>query len=264
MVTQSRPRSKEDDILLFPGRHPAIVSKEMYDSVQQIRKKNPPRPISIKNTIKNPLAGIVYCSKCGRAMVRRPYQKRGQDDTLMCSYTSCPTVSSKLSLVERAVLNGIQDLVDEYRLNDAVPGPDINNAVKSKKKLIAEKEHELEKLNVQKMKQYDLLEQGIYTTEVFLERSNSIASSINSCQDSIECLKEEIRHDKELIDQQSSFIPRCENLLEIYWSLDTATKNKMLKELIERVNYTKDTKNAFRKGNEATFVLDIFPRIQSN
>ena len=100
VVTQSRPRSKEDDILLFPGRHPAIVSKEMYDSVQQIRKKNPPRPISIKNTIKNPLAGIVYCSKCGRAMVRRPYQKRGQDDTLMCSYTSCPTVSSKLSLVE--------------------------------------------------------------------------------------------------------------------------------------------------------------------
>ena len=264
VVTQSRPRSKEDDILLFPGRHPAIVSKEMYDSVQQIRKKNPPRPISIKNTIKNPLAGIVYCSKCGRAMVRRPYQKRGQDDTLMCSYTSCPTVSSKLSLVERAVLNGIQDLVDEYRLNDAVPGPDINNAVKSKKKLIAEKEHELEKLNVQKMKQYDLLEQGIYTTEVFLERSNSIAFSINSCQDSIECLKEEIRHDKELIDQQSSFIPRCENLLEIYWSLDTAAKNKMLKELIERVNYTKDTKNAFRKGNEATFVLDIFPRIQSN
>lgn len=121
VVTQSRPRSKEDDILLFPGRHPAIVSKEMYDSVQQIRKKNPPRPISIKNTIKNPLAGIVYCSKCGRAMVRRPYQKRGQDDTLMCSYTSCPTVSSKLSLVERAVLNGIQDLVDEYRLNAAVP-----------------------------------------------------------------------------------------------------------------------------------------------
>lgn len=114
------------------------------------------------------------------------------------------------------------------------------------------------------MKQYDLLEQGIYTTEVFLERSNSIASSINSCQDSIECLKEEIRHDKELIDQQSSFIPRCENLLEIYWSLDTAAKNKMLKELIERVNYTKDVKNAFRMGNEATFVLDIFPRIQSN
>ena len=53
-------------------------------------------------------------------------------------------------------------------------------------------------------------------------------------------------------------------LLEIYWSLDTAAKNKMLKELIERVNYTKDVKNAFRMGNEATFVLDIFPRIQSN
>jgi len=264
VVVRSRPRAKEEDMLLFPGRHPAIVPKDMYDTVQQIRKKNPPRPISIRNTIKNPLAGIVYCSKCGRAMVRRPYQKRGQEDTLMCPYTSCSTVSSKLSLVEKAVLNGIQDLVDEYTLNDDVPGPDVNDTVKSKEGLIIEKEHELKKLNIQKAKQYDLLEQGIYTTEIFLERSNSIADSIKSCQESIECLKEEIAHDKELIEQQSTFIPKCKNLLEIYWSLDTVAKNKMLKELIERVNYTKDTKNAFRMGNEATFVLDIFPKIQSN
>ena len=97
-----------------------------------------------------------------------------------------PYCKQQIVACGKSCVNGIQDLVDEYRLNDAVPGPDINNAVKSKKKLIAEKERELEKLNVQKMKQYDLLEQGIYTTEVFLERSNSIASSINSCQDSIE------------------------------------------------------------------------------
>lgn len=263
VVVRSRPRSKEEDVLLYPGRHPAIISKELYDTVRQIRMKNPPRPIGIEKTIKNPLAGIVYCSKCGRAMVRRPYQKKGQEDTLMCPYTSCPTVSSKLSLVERAVLNGIRDLVDEYSLNNDVSGPDVNDTVKSKESLILGKERELEKLNNQKMKQYDLLEQGVYTTEIFLERSNAIAEEIRSCQESIEHLKEEIEHDKELIAQRSAFIPKCENLLEIYWDLDTATKNKMLKELIEKVNYTKDTKNAFCRGDEITFALDIFPKIQS-
>ena len=197
-------------------------------------------------------------------MVRRPYQKHGQEDTLLCPYTSCSTVSSKLSLVEAAVLNGIQELADEYRLNDTISLPGAANQLRFKEQLIEEKENELMKLNSQKLKQFDLLEQGIYTTEIFLERSNAIAASLNSCSKIIERLKHELKHDKEIMEQQSIFIPQCEKLLENYWSLDTASKNKMLKELIEKAEYTKDSKNAFRRGDDVTFVLDIFPRIQHN
>ena len=78
----------------------------------------------------------------------------------------------------------------------------------------------------------------------------------------IEKLKEEIKHDENIIKQQSDFIPRCEELLDNYWSLDTESKNKMLKSLIEKVAYSKDTKNAYGKGDEISFRLDIFPRIQ--
>lgn len=261
-VIRSRPRAKADDVLLFPGRHPAIISQDMYDTVQRIRKKNPPRPVQITNTIKNPLAGIVYCSKCGRAMVRRPYQKRGQEDSLLCPYTSCSTVSSKLSLVEKVLLDGIKNLVDEYKLSSDVPKLDIDNVITLKEKLIEEKEAELKKLDAQKLKQYDLLEQGVYTTDVFLERSKSTAASIEACIESIKGLREEIEHDKKLVEQQAVFIPKCENLLENYWEFDAQTRNKLLRELIERVNYTKESKNYFLKGDEITFSLDIFPKIQ--
>lgn len=261
-VVKKRPRSK--DVLVCDGLHTAVISEDLFNSVQEIRKKNPPRPISIKNTVRNPLAGIVYCSKCGRAMVRRPYQKRGQEDTLMCPYTSCPTVSSKLSLVEKAVLDGIKEIAEKYKLNNDIntPSNTINSGITSKQNLIREKESELESLNAQKAKQYDLLEQGIYTTEIFLERAKTIAASIQSCSDTIEKLKEEIKHDQNIIKQQSDFIPRCEELLDNYWSLDTESKNKMLKSLIEKVVYSKNTKNAYGKGNEISFQLDIFPKIQ--
>lgn len=263
-VVKTRPRSK--DVLICDGLHPAIISDDLYNLAQEIRQKNPPRPISIKNTVRNPLAGIVYCSKCGRAMVRRPYQKRGQEDVLMCPYTSCPTVSSKLSLVEKAVIDGIEEIAEEYKLNNNinVPAEAINSSIVSKQNLIHEKESELERLNNQKAKQYDLLEQGIYTTEVFLERSKAIAESVQACSDSIDKLKEEINHDKALIEQQSVFIPRCEELLNNYWGLDAESKNKMLKSLIEKVIYTKDSKNAYGHGNEANFEMDIFPKIQEN
>lgn len=261
-VIKTRPRSK--DVLVCDGLHPAIISDDLYNSVQEIRQKNPPRPISIKNTVRNPLAGIVYCSKCGRAMVRRPYQKYGQEDTLMCPYTSCSTVSSKLSLVEKAVLDGIKEITEKYKLNNDINAPSnaINSGIVSKQNLIREKESELENLNTQKAKQYDLLEQGIYTTEVFLERSKVIAISIQSCSDIIANLKKEIEHDENIKAQQSDFVPRCEELLDNYWSLDTESKNKMLKSLIEKVVYSKNTKNAYGKGNEIGFQLDIFPKIQ--
>ena len=261
-VVKKRPRSK--DVLVCDGLHPAIISDNLYNSAQEIRQKNPPRPISIKNTVRNPLAGIVYCSKCGRAMVRRPYQKRGQEDTLMCPYTSCPTVSSKLSLVEKAVIDGIEEIVEEYKLNNdiSVSSKDIDLGIVSKQNLIHEKESELERLNNQKAKQYDLLEQGIYTTEVFLERSKAIAASIQVCSGTIEKLREEISHDKTIIEQKSAFIPRCEELLNNYWSIDMESRNKMLKSLIDKVIYTKDSKNAYGRGDEIKFELDIFPKIQ--
>lgn len=263
-VVKTRPRSR--NVLICEGLHPAIISDDLYNSVQEIRQKNPPRPISIKNTVRNPLAGIVYCSKCGRAMVRRPYQKRGQEDTLMCPYTSCPTVSSKLSLVEKAVFDGIKEIAEKYKLNNDIntPSNTINSGIISKQNLIREKESELESLNIQKAKQYDLLERGIYTTEVFLERSKTIARSIQSCSDIITKLREEIEHDENIKAQQSNFIPRCEELLNNYWDLNIESRNRMLKNLVEKVVYSKNIKNTYGKGNEINFELDIFPKIQKN
>ena len=92
----------------------------------EIRKKNPPRPMQHSRILsKILLPGSCIAVNVVSAMVRRPYQKRGQEDTLLCPYTSCSTVSSKLSLVEAAVLlNGIQDLVDEYQAqHDAISLP---------------------------------------------------------------------------------------------------------------------------------------------
>ena len=170
----------------------------------------------------------------------------------------------QLSLVEKAVIDGIEEIVEEYKLNNdiSVSSKDIDLGIVSKQNLIHEKESELERLNNQKTKQYDLLEQGIYTTEVFLERSKAIAESAQTCSDTIEKLREEISHDKTIIEQQSAFIPRCEELLNNYWNLDMESRNKMLKSLIDKAIYTKDSKNAYGRGNEIKFELDIFPKIQ--
>ena len=260
-VIISRPRSY-DSCILAEGLHPAIISEELFQEAQKIRSKNPPRPVGVASAIKNPLSGLIYCKKCGRAMVRRPYAKNGYDDTLMCAYTSCSTVSSKLYLVEQAVINGLAELVQNYKLNDTLTDNSGTDIIQAKEILISEKQSYLSKLQEQKNKQYDFLEQGIYTTEIFLERSAATAEEIKNCESAIEQLEAELIHDRKLLAQKNNFIPRCEYLLSNYWDWDVKTRNDVLKELIEKVEYSKDTKNHFMKGNEITFSLDIFPKIQ--
>jgi len=60
----------------------------------------------------------------------------------------------------------------------------------------------------------------------------------------------------------SFFIPKCENLLANYWSWDVLTRNQFLRELIEKAVYTKNTKNTWKNGDNISFSLDIYPKIQ--
>lgn len=165
------------------------------------------------------------------------------------------------SLVENSLIDGIQKLVDGYRLNSDVSDQNFASSIETKKDLLLEKQAELKRLEKKKEKQYDLLEQGIYSTEIFIERSRSVSADINQCLASIHSLEQEIIKEQERLDQQNSFIPRCEDLLEHYWFWDVSTRNQFLQELIEKVVYNKEVKDS-KKCDEITFTLDIYPRIQ--
>ncbi len=258
-VIRSRPMAK--DYILVDGRHPAIVSKELFQQAQDIVDRNPARPISSVNIIQNPLAGIIKCGKCGHTMTRKSPSKRGQPALLRCPYSSCDTVSTKLHFVEEALLDGLQDLINGYIVNGGVSDSDTDDVIQAKETLVAEKRNELTKLGKQKERQYDLLEQGIYETDVFIERSRATAAAIAKCSSDIDALLKEIEYEKELKEQHDSFVPRCQELLKHYWSWDISTKNKILQELLEKVVYNKDTKNTWNSDG-ITFTLDIYPRIQ--
>ena len=101
-------------------------------------------------------------------MVRRPYNSRKQEDTLLCSYTGCNNVSSRLSLVEKALIAGLADLVQSYKINDSLNDTNGVDIIATKEKVLLDKRAELENLNTQKNRQYELLEQGIYLSLIHI------------------------------------------------------------------------------------------------
>ena len=62
-------RVSSDDYMLVRGMQEAIVSKEKWDIAQEKIKSKRPR-VGTSKELKNPIAGLVFCKKCGYSLVR--------------------------------------------------------------------------------------------------------------------------------------------------------------------------------------------------
>lgn len=261
-IITTRPRKSPDDYIVVDGLHPALVSEEVFKKAQEFLGKNPPRPIGERNTVKNPLAGIVVCAKCNHKMVRRPYSN-GYPDSLICHDTACDNVSSPLYIVERKVLEALNDWLSEYQVKwDTSPETtEENNSILLKVKALERLSAEIKKLSAQLDNTYDLLEQGIYTTAVFVERSKKLTEKIQQNETDRNLIIEDIEKEKEKETARLQIIPKVKKLLEVYDALpDAKSKNDMLKEVLEKVEYKKEH-SARWEGSVDDFELTLYPNI---
>lgn len=262
VVTTSRPRDSEQ-VMIYDGRHPGIIDPNIFNGAQIKRKKNPPRPVPTRYITQNPLSGIVICAKCGRKMIRRPY-KPPQKDTLLCYQTNCPQVASPLYLVEQEILNALRSIVDDT-INPTIALPDgQDSAIDTNLNILSGIEKQLDELHDQKERIYKFLEQGIYSIDVFRERSAHNAEEINKLQNTAEKMRNEIDKMNTYQKKRKEFIPKCEHLLSHYNELSVEQKNDCLKELIEKVVYDKNERNKRGEGDRPNFKLHLYPKFFSD
>lgn len=261
-VSISRPRSS--DSIIYPGLHPAIISEETFNLAQEFMKTNPPRPIQDRNVVKNPLSGLVICGKCGRRMVRRPYSKCDYPDTLICAATSCNNVSSQLDIVEERILQALEEWITGYKLQWNIPTADSVKKVSQvdlKRKALNKLKSELDTLCKQLNKSHDLLEQGVYDTDTFIDRSRSLSERINQSKSDIAALESDLGIEIAREESAVNIVPKVEKLLEVYKELSTPkAKNDLLKEVLEKVVYIKE-KGTRWQGSPDDFVITIYPKI---
>lgn len=258
----SRPRANKQ-CLVVQGKHEALISEEIFEKAQYYLSLNPPRPIGEKNTVKNPLAGLVICSKCGHKMVRRPYFHNINDQpTLMCHDTACDNVSSALYLVEERILKSLKEWLENYKLQwNEEKENKISSFIDIKKKALKKLQSEREKLLKQQNSIYDLLEQGVYDSNQFVDRSRALADRVKENDDNINALTKEIEDECNAEAGRKDLIPKVERIIETYDSLESAqAKNDMLKEVIEKIEYTKNVNGRWHNSPD-DFNLVIYPKI---
>jgi len=258
----SSTRSRTKDYKMIDGLHPAIIDTEVFNAAQKILNARAIHPIVSNSILKNPLSGLVVCGKCGSLMTRTSSNTKEGYFVLSCPNRECDNVQSAIYLIEQSILKGLSDWVENYNLksNNISKEPESISFIKE---MISKANVDLSKLELQLNTTYDLLEQGVYSLELFKQRNGSILIDIAICKNQISSLHRENEIVLEQEKAKNTFIPSVKNILSIYDTLESPQqKNVLLKEVIETILYTKTERG--KKGNkdEVPFILDISPVLQ--
>ena len=108
---------------VFPGKHPALVTKAEFDRVQSIRNTLGKTPLYHRpnQTRIYPLSGILYCGYCGRAM--RGSSGKGRhyyrDATRIEKNNECPQCTVRAETIEVKVVDLLRRILSNQSVDDA-------------------------------------------------------------------------------------------------------------------------------------------------
>lgn len=252
LITKTRPIN--DNCVESKGKHEPIIDEITFYRAQELLKANSSKKVPKDKSLKNPLAGIVICKKCGTNMTRRPV--KNIPDTLLCKNHYCDNVSSYIYLVENRLLDSLKNILNKYYHYLENYEKEHIKFKKNYDSQIKNLDKEIEKLKKQHIRACELLETGVYSLDLFRDRSYSINQQI----DGINTQKEELirLNENNKTDKIIQAIPKIENCLKVYDTLDTEEKNKLLKTIINKAYYTKNKAgNRWNKDTQDEFILEL-------
>lgn len=260
-IVTSTPVNKE--AMLVCGLHVPIISQQTWTAACSTMTGRAHAPVPSSKRVSNPLVGLIYCSVCGRSLVQLPQKNRGISPQLMCPTPKCPTMSSRRDAVESALLDGLQNWLNAYQVDAAgLPSQKGNEApLADIRRSLMKARAQVASLEKQRGSLYDLLEQGVYSQEVFLERSRVVASRIQEAERTVKVLSAHLAAQASAENARKNVVPRVQNVLDMYGQLDSpAARNALLRTAVERVIYSKTTGGRYGKSN---MHLHIYPKIST-
>lgn len=225
----------QEEWIISDGAHPAIVDENIFNKAQEIRKTRS-HPPSFDGSIKNPLAGIIHCKNCGSIMTRQTSKKTSP--RLICNTVGC-CQSTTIDKVEKIILSSLKKTAAEWRtLLQSNTRPNINAEEHELTERIFAAKKQLTTLKMQNETLHDLLEQGVYTIDVFLERSNILKDKISATEQQINEYQARLRtiNNKPTL---QTLLPIMEHLIKNYDEISPSEKNRLFKKLIRNITYSR-------------------------
>jgi hypothetical protein len=248
-----------EDYLTFDGKHAAIIDQELWDAVQAIKGKIPPKKKSTE--LRNPLASVLFCS-CGKAMAYKQVTKDGKNvghPRFLCGDQRCKiNGSTMLHEVMAEVTQVLRDCVDDFQVRI---DQGVDNSAELHQQMLARLEKRLDDLRELEIKQWDEKTKGGMPDHVF-ERLN--AQTVAEIKDITQAICEAKDAAPVHVDLHEKLVT-FETALALLQDPDAPAKeqNALLRVCIERIDYSrpKPKKLGGKQGNPEPFKLEFTLRV---
>lgn len=251
-VVISRPVS--DDYLIEEGLHPAIIDQDLWDKVQAIRGKIPRNKNA--HNLTNPLAGLMFCAKCGRAMVGRTYQKC--PPRYLCPDSKyCGNSSAYMDEVLAEIVKVLEEAVEDFEIRIA-QGPD--DSIEQHKQAVARLEKKLAELQDLELKQWDEKIKGKIPPHIFETLNGQTRAEIEDVGHALHEMQDAAPETTDLPVLRSTFKEALRLALDP--EAPVREKNRLLKACIERIDFEREPKHGSRRwGKPQPIQLDVVLKI---
>ncbi|MFY0545504.1 recombinase family protein [Brevibacillus sp. H7] len=242
--------------------HEAIVSQDLFDEANTALRDRWRAPTREGVGLSNPLAGIIKCGLCERAL----YLSRTADrpnPQLRCINPHCQSLQKGvlLPLAEQRILQSLEILAQKSSLSEEELAASLQNekddVVETKQKQVSLLNKDIAELNSMRETAFEMLEKKVYSEELFLQRHKSISDRIKEAESSIQRLQQELEAELHRRMHQITIVPKVRAVLENYYSLqDPTQKNRLLKSIIEKALFIR--KKEWTKKDQ--FEIEVIPR----
>ena len=228
---RTRRWSNEDDFEVVDGMHPALIDHDTFVKANEKRLNNP--RIIRDLQLSNPLAGILFCSKCGHAMRRVPYTHAEHRYACHTHKPACMK-SIKMSDVHEAVIAALEqsELPDlRAKLND---NQGSSRAIQQK--ILDGLMKQMEEYKEQEENQYELLETKKYTLELFEKRNAALREKMKKCEAQIREAKNNMPKEVDYAERIVALEDAIKALRDDSVSIED--KNRFVKKIVDRIEIT--------------------------
>ena len=243
-VIKTRPRKGEYHI--SEGKHPAIISDELFNAAQDKKGKNPRHKKSAP--IVNPLAGLLYC-KCGRAMMMKKYTANGKTYLSYACYDQvhCGTGSCRVDLLIDTVADILRQNIANFEIHIK---NDNGDSVKLHQAHIKNLEQKLKDLNARELSQWEAQS----NPDPSMRMPQAIFKQLNERLQKEKAEVEAALHQAyETIPQSVNYVEKVQTYRDALNALldpekSAKDKNRHLKDCIERIEYYREKPVRLKKG----------------
>lgn len=257
-VVISRPRA--EDFLLYEGKHPAIISMELWDAVQAIRGKIPRNKKNVGGF--NPLAGVMYC-ECGRVMSARTFKNKGVEycaPRFLCSQQrKCGNASATMGAVLDELVQVLREAIEDFDIKIKKGADNSGEIHRQMVERLEKRLHELQELEIA---QWDAKTKGGMPAHVFERLNGQTLAELEEVQQALCTARDSIPQPVNLQEKRATFQAALDALQDP--EAPAREKNKLIKKCVERITYSRKRKGNnghTRKGEETPIHLDIQLRV---